>query len=70
MTAGRAMAYQVGRLLDIDPADPGIADESQALRVARDESSRNADTPFGVWTGQDDGSELVAIAYQGQVFKS
>lgn len=62
------MAYQVGRLLSIDPADPEIGDAQQAIRVARDESRRETTTPYGVWTGQDDGPELVAIAYRGQVF--
>jgi hypothetical protein len=39
------------------------------MALARLESERDDKKAFGVWTGQEHGSELVAIAYQGEVFR-
>lgn len=64
------ITYQVGELLRLDHADPEIDMQSAAINLAISESERAQETPFGVWTGQEHGSELVAIAYQGQIFKS
>ncbi len=61
--------YQVGRLIEIDAADPKLSDETAALKLAVSESIRDETTAFGVWTGQDHGSELVAIAYMGELFR-
>lgn len=65
-----SLTYQVGRLTHIDPADPQLPDEKAAHDLALAESRRDENCPFGVWTGQDHGSELVAIAYQGQLFRA
>jgi len=61
--------YQVGHLLNIDPADPELDDEHKAKELAMAESEREHTSAFGVWTGQDHGSELIAIAYQGELFR-
>lgn len=64
------ITYQVGELLRLDHADPELDTHAAAINLAVSESIREQETPFGIWTGQGHGSELVAIAYQGQIFKS
>ena len=39
------------------------------MALALAESNRDQTNAFGVWTGQDHGSELMAIAYQGELFR-
>lgn len=63
------LTYQVGDLLNIDPADPEIPDEGRAVRLALAESGKDDKKAFGVWTGQNWGSELVAIAFMGELFR-
>ena len=63
------MTYQVGALLKLDQADPELSSEQDATSLALRESDVDQNTPFGVWTGQEHGSELLAIAYQGTLFK-
>jgi hypothetical protein len=63
------MTYQVGELTNFDPADPELAGEHQAIALALSESNRDEKRTFAVWTGQNHGSELIAIAYQGEVFR-
>ncbi|WP_199033342.1 hypothetical protein [Ralstonia sp. ASV6] len=63
------MTYQVGNLLAFDPADPELDDEGQAMALAVSESDRDRERAFAVWTGQEHGSELIAIAYQGELFR-
>ncbi|MDH0342025.1 hypothetical protein [Chromobacterium haemolyticum] len=65
-----SITYQVGQLTMIDEADPELPNEQAAIELAIAESERDDKSPFGVWTGQSHGSELVAIAYQGQLFRS
>lgn len=62
--------YQVGHLTRIDQADPELASETAAIQLAISESRRDETSPYGIWTGQDFGSELVALAYQGQLFRA
>ena len=62
--------FQVGHLTKIDPADPQLDSEAAAIDLAISESRRDDSSPYGIWTGQEDGSELVAIAYQGQLFRA
>lgn len=64
-----SMTFQVGNLLRIDPADPELLDEKSAVALAVRESNRDDAKVFAVWTGQEHGSELVALAYQGDVFR-
>jgi len=63
-------SWQVGELTRLDVADPELSSKEAAIEMARTESERNEDRVYGVWTGQDHGSELVAIAYQGEVFRN
>lgn len=63
------LTYQVGALLNLDPADPELPCLQDATAIALRESDTDQRIPFGVWTGQDHGSELVAIAFQGYLFK-
>lgn len=65
-----SITYQVGHLTNIDDADPELGSEQSAIELALSESTRDDSNPYGVWTGQEHGSELVAIAYQGQLFRS
>ncbi|WP_321820918.1 MULTISPECIES: hypothetical protein [unclassified Burkholderia] len=64
----QAITYQVGDLLRIDPADPEFAEVGPAIALALSESTRDESRVYAVWTGQEHGSELIAIAYQGDVF--
>ncbi|CAB3754320.1 hypothetical protein [Paraburkholderia humisilvae] len=64
-----AITFQVGELTNFDPADPEIAEEQGAIALALRESRQYESRIFAVWTGQDHGSELIAIAYQGEIFK-
>jgi hypothetical protein len=63
-----SITYQVGRLLAVDEADPELPSLHDATSAALRESDIDQSTPYGVWTGQDHGSELVAIAYQGDLY--
>lgn len=63
-----SVTFQVGDLMCIDPADPEIPSERDAITLALKESSRDDSKVFAVWTGQEHGSELIALAYQGDVF--
>lgn len=62
------ITYQVGKLLHLDNLDPELPSLQAATAVALCESDTDDRTPFGVWTGQTHGSELVAIAYQGYLY--
>lgn len=64
------ITYQVGALLSLDDADPELPSRQAAIATALRESDVDQKQPFGVWTGQAHGSELVAIAYQGNLFAS
>jgi len=59
--------YQVGRLLDYKDDDPTFDDLEEAECYALD-NEINAEYPIGVWTGQDEGSELVSIVFQYKIF--
>lgn len=63
------MKWQVGQLRDFRPDDPEFDDKNMAFDAATDLSEANEDDVIGVWTDQDDGSELIAIAYQGELFR-
>lgn len=64
------ITWQVGELTRLDVADPELPSNEAAIEMARTESARNEDRVYGVWTGQEHGSELVAIAYQNEVFRN
>ncbi len=76
-------AYRVGDLLAYQANDPvftGAQAYAQALAQAFAWSVTHADTPYGVWNAlhadmpygmwatPDDGSELLAIVHNGEVF--
>jgi hypothetical protein len=63
------ITWQVGELIRFDPADPEFASLEAAIALARTESERSDKRVYGVWTGQDHGSELVAIVHQGEIFR-
>lgn len=64
------ITYQVGALLSIGLTDPELPSLQDATAIALRDSDVDQRQPFGVWTGQNHGSELVAIAYQGCLFSS
>lgn len=63
------MKYQVGDLIDFEEDDPVFDTREEAINRAYELSDENYETPFGIWTGQDDGSELVAIAFAGEIYQ-
>jgi hypothetical protein len=62
--------YQVGELINRKTNDPEFTTLQDATATALRDSDIDPFTVYGVWTGQDHGSELVAIAYQGTLFTS
>jgi hypothetical protein len=64
------LTFQVGLVTAIDPADPVIEDERKATLMALTESVRDETGVYGVWTGQEAGSDLLYIAHMGQLFRS
>lgn len=67
--SGRAgITYQVGALLDFRGTDIEVAGLPEAHIEADRLMGLDWDRPVGVWTGQQHGSELVEIWYQGMQF--
>lgn len=62
------ISYQVGDLFDFQDSDPEFEDWQAACAHALKLSDESDEVYIGVWTGQDDGSELKAIAYLGELF--
>ena len=58
--------YQVGSLIMFKPDDPEIEDYWEAIERA--EALSIDDGLYGVWKGQMEGSELLAIAYSREIF--
>ncbi|HEX7650088.1 MAG TPA: hypothetical protein VF450_22015 [Noviherbaspirillum sp.] len=64
------MPFQVGRLIqDFSAADPVMDDEQTAIKAAVTASEKDWRNSFGVWSSQEEGSELLYIAHDGGVFK-
>ena len=61
------MPYQVGDLEAFQEDDPEFEDLIEAQNVALDRS-RYRDCAQGIWTSQQEDSDVVAIAYQGSLF--
>jgi hypothetical protein len=64
-----SLTYQVGHLNlpSFDDPEIEVAEQAMAHAVALSETRRNC--TIAVWTGQEHGSELVAIAFQGELFR-
>jgi hypothetical protein len=62
------ISHQVGMLLDFHNDDPELLlDEAQ--QRAKLLTFADWESPIGIWTGQEHGSELVEIWYQGRQFR-
>ena len=61
------MKYQVGRLVHYTDEDPIFDSRTEADAYALEVSASGLE-PMGVWTSQDDGSDLLAIAHEGELF--
>lgn len=59
--------YQVGFLMGYESDDPEYGDWDSALSYAL--HIGQIDETIGIWSSQDEGSDLLAIIYQGEVFK-
>ncbi len=59
--------FQVGALGEFAAADPWFATWEAALAFAYQKTEQYADTPCGIWR---EAGELIAIVYQGDVFKN
>jgi hypothetical protein len=62
--------YQTGDIRHLRRDDPEHADRAAAERDALARSQREPEGFFGVWRGQDDGSELLAIAHDRVLFRA
>lgn len=65
--------YQVGHITDFDEADPIFDSETKAvnhaIKLSVESESGYVTQPYGVWTSQRDGSELLYIVYGDQVYE-
>lgn len=59
--------YQVGKLEYPESDDPNFESRKDAVASAVEKSID--DSCYAVWRGQEEGSELLAIIYQGEVFE-
>ena len=59
--------YQIGSLQNFKVDDPEFGDFWEAVEWATELSID--DSLYGVWTSQSEGSDLLAIAYGGEVFQ-
>lgn len=59
------MKYQSGNLRSPKQSDPEFDTYSEAFNHIKHESEIDAQ---GLWTGQQDGSELIAIVWEGQAY--
>jgi len=62
-------SYQVGDLHHWRSDDPEFNTLGECVRFATDEDPDEQNT-YGIWTGQTQGSELVAIVHEGHYFKA
>jgi hypothetical protein len=64
--------YQVGELMNFKDDDLIVNNYQGAILFALKEDKRRStkwnNVPIGVWTDQENGSVLMAIVYEGQVF--
>ncbi|QYY33610.1 hypothetical protein K2O51_31795 (plasmid) [Cupriavidus pinatubonensis] len=63
-----SISFQVGNLIEIDPADPEYPNLAQAAARAAQLSALRPASGFGIWTGPTHGGKLMAIAYAGDLF--
>ncbi len=63
-----AKLFQAGHLTEFSKDDPEFFDYPSALTRAIQVSKTAPDSPLGVWTGQRDGSELLSVIVNGQIF--
>lgn len=62
--------YQTGDIRHLHPDDPEHEDWAAAERDALARSEREPEGFFGVWRGQEEGSELLAIAHDRVLFRA
>lgn len=62
--------YQTGDIRHLRPDDPEHENRAAAERDALARSQREPEGFFGVWTGQEEGSELLAIAHDRVLFRA
>jgi hypothetical protein len=61
--------YQTGDIRYLEDGDPVHSNREDAEQAAITLSRTDPDGFFGVWTGPDDGSELLAIVHAGRVYR-
>lgn len=62
------MNYQTGAVNNIKGDDPVFDTESECIDWIMQRSDR-AFTIYGIWTGQNFGSELICFVMEGEVFR-
>ena len=62
------MTYQVGELIHFREDDPVFDNEDAAYAHAYKLSDESDELVIGIWTGQEEGSEPLAIVYCGEVY--
>jgi hypothetical protein len=62
------MKYQIGELLTPKSDDQEITELDEAEKMALAVSNLGYNRVQGIWTSQENGGHLVAIAFDGEVF--
>ena len=62
------MNYQVGSLLNPELDDPHFDTESECYKYMHSKECKGIQT-FGIWTGQNFGSELIIVVHDEEVFR-
>ncbi|HEX8244770.1 MAG TPA: hypothetical protein VF541_14785 [Longimicrobium sp.] len=62
--------YQTGDIRHLRADDPEHEERAAAERDVLERSTLDPDGFFGVWRGPEEGSELLAIAHQGALFRA
>lgn len=62
------MSFQIGQLQYPDKTDPSFDDYWEAVAEAENRNLKQDDSVWAVWTGQKEGSELMAIIYEGKAY--
>jgi hypothetical protein len=66
----QAEMYRSGDIRHLDDGDPEHADLSSAEREAVALSLREPEAFIGVWSGANDGSELLVIVHGGTTYRA
>lgn len=65
----RFKSYQVGHLTHFEEDDPVYNSYEAAIHAAMSRSASEKGSPIAIWSGQGEGSELLVIVVNEEVFR-